>query len=499
MPYTINKTTGDQVAVVADGTVDSTLDIKLIGKNYAGYGEIQNENFVHLLENFANTNAPPKPMKGQIWYDSNISKLKFYDKNNKWRTTGGAEISNVEPTGLTTGDFWFNTDTNQLFAYDATHLKYVLIGPQAAGSNQTELVSRLVTDTFNNTHPVIEGRIDGITTFVVSSNPTEFTMLVSPTNTIPGFAKIHPGLTLAYTEGEGVDPVTGAGITQNAFRFYGTATNSEKLGGLAAGDFVLANSGEFNQVVKFSDFGYTVGLSTRRLAVNVNGSGIPVIHALGDTLLLQTTVGGAPRTPLKLVGTNILNDGGGFTYNIGASNARYSTIFANSFDGEATTASALTVGSDPRYPSTGNSPNTVAVRDASGNLSAVEFQGVATSANYADLAEKYLADAEYEVGTVVVVGGEKEVTASTWGKRALGAVSANPAFKMNSELEGGTYIALKGRVPVKVVGSVKKGDELIASNDGCASVGVPHSHGVFAIALETSDDTGIKLIEAVIL
>ena len=62
MPYTINKYNGAQITVVADGTIDSTLDVKLIGKNYAGYGEVQNENLVFMLENFANNNPPPRPL-----------------------------------------------------------------------------------------------------------------------------------------------------------------------------------------------------------------------------------------------------------------------------------------------------------------------------------------------------------------------------------------------------------------------------------------------------
>jgi hypothetical protein len=125
------------------------------------------------------------------------------------------------------------------------------------------------------------------------------------------------------------------------------------------------------------------------------------------------------------------------------------------------------------------------------------FQGTATSAQYADLAEKYLADQEYEIGTVVVVGGEKEVTASSWGQRAIGVVSANPAYMMNSELEGGTYIALKGRVPCKIVGAVKKGDRLIAGNDGAAMVGNVNSNDVFAIALEDNNQSNI--IEVLVL
>jgi hypothetical protein len=131
------------------------------------------------------------------------------------------------------------------------------------------------------------------------------------------------------------------------------------------------------------------------------------------------------------------------------------------------------------------------------NVRATTFSGVSTSAQYADLAEKYLADADYEVGTVVCVGGDKEVTATKLGDRAIGVVSANPAYKMNSELEGGTYVALKGRVPVKIAGPVKKGDRLVAGNDGWAMTG--HGTDVFGIALESNDDMGIKLVEAVIL
>jgi hypothetical protein len=156
---------------------------------------------------------------------------------------------------------------------------------------------------------------------------------------------------------------------------------------------------------------------------------------------------------------------------------------------------------DPNYRSakTTATANTIAARDSGGNLVAVLFDGTATAARYADLAEKYLTDADYEAGTVVCVGGIAEVTASTWGKRAIGVVSAHPAFMMNKDLEGGTYIALKGRVPVKVVGRVKKGDELIAANNGCAMMAVPHASGVFAVALESNDNEGIKVIEALVL
>jgi hypothetical protein len=125
--------------------------------------------------------------------------------------------------------------------------------------------------------------------------------------------------------------------------------------------------------------------------------------------------------------------------------------------------------------------------------------GKAVQAQYADLAELYLPDAEYPVGTVVMIGGTAEVTACQFGNRAIGPISAQPSYLMNSELAGGVAVALKGRVPVRVVGTVKKGQNLIAGNNGCATAAVYHSSEVFAIALESSDDNGEKLVEALVL
>jgi hypothetical protein len=493
MPYTINRYNNQQVTVVSDGTIDSTLDIKLIGKNYAGYGEVQNENMVFMLENFSNISPPPRPLSGQLWYDSGTSKLKFYDSQ-KWRTTGGAEIGATAPTGLTVGDFWFDTNNKQLFAWDGG--AFILVGPQGVeGSDTTQMRSRSVTDTLGDTHAVIEAVANGDTIFIVSPD-AEFT-LDTATSAITGFTKIQQGITLCYSNTD-VRP----GETTSNHRFWGTATNSERLGGFSADSFVKSNSAAFSTLVSFSDLGYTVGANPRLRVFN-DGAQYPTFqNMLNDTIVFQTTVNSSLKTPLKLVGNDIL-PGSNNISNIGSSSFTYNTVYADVFEGKATKANTLKVGTEYYSASVGEADlgpaNTIAVRDASGNLNATLFQGVATTARYADLAEKYLADAEYEKGTVVCVGGEKEVTASTWGSRAIGAVSTNPAYMMNSDLEGGTYIALKGRVPVKVIGSIKKGDQLIAANDGCAMMAVPHASGVFAVALESSDDTGIKLVECLIL
>ncbi len=131
MPYIINKFNGTQLTVVADGTVNSSLDLKLIGKNYAGYGEMQNENFVFLLENFANTVAPSKAITGQIWFDSNLNKLKVMGSDNAWHIIGGSDTSTEAPTTMTLGDLWFDTSDETLYIFNGT--TFIPVGADGIG------------------------------------------------------------------------------------------------------------------------------------------------------------------------------------------------------------------------------------------------------------------------------------------------------------------------------------------------------------------------------
>ena len=119
-----------------------------------------------------------------------------------------------------------------------------------------------------------------------------------------------------------------------------------------------------------------------------------------------------------------------------------------------------------------NTASRAVLRDGSGNFAAGTITATATQAQYADLAEKYETDQEYEPGTVVVLGGEAEAKAcdEEGTHKILGVISTDPAYMMNSEAKG-QYVALTGRVPCKVVGKVDKGDILIASEEsGCAAV-----------------------------
>ena len=491
MPYNINRYNGTLVSVVEDGTVDNTLDIKLIGKNYAGYGEVQNENFVHLLENFAGTSEPTRKISGQIWYDSGTKKLKFYD-GTKFRTTGGAEIGASEPVGLTTGDFWYNTNTNQLYAWSGS--EFILVGPQAvANAETTQLRSRSVVDTTSATHAIVEAVVNGVVVYIISSD--EFT-LNAAINPITGYSVIKKGITLVNTPSVTLGPDV-EGVTSTDHRFWGTSSNALKLGGVDATKFVRNDISSLPTVaIRFSDLGFTVG-NDDDLSVFIDGTTPTIQNVLSDTIVFKTNTG-TVQTPLKIIGANTL-PGSNNVSNLGSSSFKFATVFATSFNGVATQADTLNLGGSYVSASLTATPSTIAARDSSGDIYANRFEGTAAEAEYADLAEKYLTDADYDVGTVVTVGGEAEVRAAIFGDRAIGVISAHPAYLMNSA-SNGQAVALKGRVPVKVTGAIKKGDRLIAADNGCAvHAGFHQYQDVFAIALETNNDIGIKLVEAIVL
>jgi len=139
----------------------------------------------------------------------------------------------------------------------------------------------------------------------------------------------------------------------------------------------------------------------------------------------------------------------------------------------------------------------------------MKMHGTATEAEYADLAELYTSDAEYDAGTVVKIGGEAEVTQTTieYCPEVFGIVSSNPAYLMNSGAEGTTVpVALEGRVPCKVLGEIKKGQRLIASDTpGVARAVTDYEKEagmdwfrVVGRALENKDTLGIGLVEVVV-
>ena len=135
MSYTINLTNGTTLIPggLSDGTVDTThSSLTLIGRDYAGYGQFLNENFVYLLENFASTSSPANPLKGQLWWDTANNILKVYS-GSSWKISTGATSSpyTSPPSDLSAlgGDLWFDTTNTQLKVYSGS--QWITIGPVA--------------------------------------------------------------------------------------------------------------------------------------------------------------------------------------------------------------------------------------------------------------------------------------------------------------------------------------------------------------------------------
>ena len=127
MSYQLNKTDGTLLTNLIDGQIDiNSTNLTLVGRNYTGYGEFFNENFIKLLESFANTAAPSNPLTGQVWWDTSEQRLKVYD-GTVWKASGGPYVQNTRPQ-MVAGDLWIDNLNNQVYAFDGTDL--MLMGPQ---------------------------------------------------------------------------------------------------------------------------------------------------------------------------------------------------------------------------------------------------------------------------------------------------------------------------------------------------------------------------------
>lgn len=603
MSYIINKSDGTVLTTLEDGVLNTTTSIGLIGRNYTGYGEIQNENFLVLLENFANANPPARPIKGQAWFDSVNLLFNVYD-GEKWIPVGAAQSSAVEPAGIP-GAFWHKTTTDQVFVYTGIE-GWKLVGPETVdGFDKTKSESRIVKDVDGNDHAVIVNIVDGRIISILSND--QFT--IESSGEYQGFFSISRGVNINNTPNplyaisgrlngnaatatkfetarsingfvyDGTNDITitantagslikGDYITGNNFNGSLTttwsvdATPDNVIGKVvardSAGDFsagkitadefigihkgnVDVNSGisTFDRIVcnslEGAEFGGNAFSATKLQpgrtinGVLFNGTQNITIATDASTLTGTTLATGVLNSSLQSLGVlnSLSTTNLGIT--VGSTNQIKISIESNAptikdLNGQGlnislndtaqpsntatfrfiTSAQALLLGG-PSAPTlvapVGGVYNLGLPSFKFNNVYGNTFQGVSATAQYADLAENYLADAAYSPGTVVMFGGNAEVTLADENTSAVaGVVSKNPAYLMNSELSGDSVIslALQGRVPCAVIGSVRKGDLLVSAGGGAAkSSRSPRIGSVIGKSLEDFDgESGV--IEVVV-
>jgi hypothetical protein len=397
MSYTITLTDGAIFAVIADGTVNTDSSMTLVGKNWAGYGQFLDDNFIRLLENGANTTAPGAPLTGQLWWNTTAGTMQVYN-GTTFKTIGSAAASSSAPTSNVAGDLWYDTVNQQLNVYTGT--AFIVVGPAyTPGTGTTGAIVATIVDNTSVARSIIELYSNASIVGMISRYST-----FTPQNAVGGgwgVQAVNPGLTMATS------------IANNAV--WGNSTNSLALNGLASTSFMRSDA-------------------------NTACSGTITVNTSGAA-------------------TGIINGAGNAIGNIGSSGSYFNTIFAT-----------------------------------------------ATTALYADVAERFAADEVYTPGTVVELGGSAEITMvrTDASNNVFGVISTRPAFTMNGGAgENDTHppVAMTGRVPVRVTGAVRKGDRLISAGDGIARsarLEEANAFNVIGRALADKLDVGVGTVEAIV-
>jgi len=402
MAYTIVKSDGTVLTTIADGTINtSSTSLGLPGRNYAGYGQSLDTNFVHVTENFADSTPPANPLRGQIWYDTSDTTLKVCPTDGESNALAWLSLTSTASGGNTT--FGSVNITGNATANNFTATNEVTANAFTAGY------------------------------LTVSANATIADADITTAN-------IGTLTTTAITTGSATTPGTLTGVW--------TVTGNT---GANASAILLDTGG-----IYINNSGNLYGIRTDKY-----------MYANGD--------------PISFAGT----------YS-NSNVASYLPTYNGNILTVQTQATTLTTGAN----------TTAGTITGNWTLST----GSRLTATYADLAERFSADAPYEPGTVVELGGPAEITAVKYelSEDVFGVVSDNMAFLMNNGAgDNDTHpaVAMTGRVRVKTLGTVRKGQRLVSAGEGYARAaedGEASAFNVIGRALEDKTTSDFGTVEAIV-
>lgn len=400
MAYTIIKSDGTVLTTIADGTINTTsTSLGLPGRNYAGYGQTLDTNFVHITENFADSTPPPNPLAGQLWYNTNDTTLY------------------VCPT---------DGESNAL-AWTAL--------AQAGGGANTTFGGITVTGNASANN------------FTAVNNLTGNAVSVS-------FATISANANIANANitSATIGTLTTTAITAGSAGTAGSLTGTWSVNGTLSGNGIVMTAGN----IYINNTGNIYGIKTDKY-----------MYANGD--------------PISFAGT----------YS-NSNVAAYMPVYGGNILSTQVQANVITTGAN-------TTPGTI-----TGNWTLTA--GSRLQATYADLAERFEADEAYDAGTVVELGGSKEITAVKYelSENVFGVVSDTAAYLMNAGAgndETHPPVAITGRVKVKVIGPITKGQRLVSAGQGKARAAHPGEATAFntigrSLEEKHTIDTGV--IEAIV-
>jgi hypothetical protein len=328
MSYTIYHSSGTaQPIVIADGQKNTSTSLTLVGRNYPNYGSFLNQNFLYMLENFANGSKPTNPITGQLWYNTSIGNgvLQICYDNNNFKNIGSATSAAFPGPSTTTstiGDLWWDTTNSILNCYGGLAAGWVPIGP-LSGTAQAR--SRTINYSGGSTS-VLSLQVNNVDYVIIS--PMAMTITPIAPTTIPGFPTLSPGLNL----------INSATLTNS--RLWGQANDSAQLGGIAAA-YYLQNQGNQTMSGTLSinnNQGLLVGATNKGQLNYLTNDFLIDNTTNGGNTRLRTYSGGSPIDILDILGNtatvvnydlivagNISLTNGSTTLKITGSNPSYNT------------------------------------------------------------------------------------------------------------------------------------------------------------------------------